>query len=96
MLNNWRQMAKKTRNSTKTPERSTSERIEYHKGINRTLRKRIDNLENRMHDLETRMNKYKELLPEPECINFGTPKKVDEREEFLKKYHPNHRNEEDE
>ena len=86
-------MVKKTRNSTKSPEKSISEKVNYYKGINRTLRKRVENLENRMHDLETRMNKYKELLPDPECINFGTPKKVNEREEFLKKYHPNHKEE---
>ena len=88
-------MPKKTRNSTKTPERSISERINHYKGVNRTLRKRVDNLENRMYELEQRMKKYKDLLPdEPaECINFGTPKKVNEREEFLKKYHPNHKEE---
>ena len=77
-------------NPITSPEKSISERINHYKGVNRTLRKRVDNLEARMYELEQRMKKYKDLLPdEPaECINFGTPKKVDKREEFLKKYHP--------
>lgn len=89
-------MPKKTRNSTKTPEKSISDRINHYKGVNRTLRKRVENLEARLYELEQRMNKYKRLLPdEPEeCINFGTPKKVDKRDEFLKKYHPDHKEKE--
>ena len=87
-------MVKKTRNSTKKPELSTSEKINHYKGVTRTLRKRVENLETRLYDLEQRMNKYKHLLPkEVECIKPKKEKNIEEdtRNDFLKKYHPKYR-----
>lgn len=68
------------------PEKSVSDKVEHHKAVNRTLRKRIDNLEKRILVLEERMNKFKNLLPEEVPKNFGTPKKKKEteKEKFLK------------
>ena len=82
----------KNRKSTKMPEQSISDKINHHKGVNRTLRKRLDNLEKRMIILEERLSKYKKLIPD-EPINWGTPKKPTEedvRKAFLEKFHPDH------
>lgn len=88
-------MTKKSRNSTKSPEKSISDKVNYYKGFNRTLRKRIENLEARLFDLETRMNKYKHLLDE-ECINSKDGKNIepDSRDGFNKRFNPSY-NEED-
>ena len=85
---------KKARKSTKTPEKSISDRVEFHKGQNKTLRKRIDNLEKRLFALEERMAKYKKLLPDDAPLNFGKAKakaktQEDFRQEFLKEFRPN-------
>ena len=88
---------KKTRKSNKMPEKSISDKVNHYKGVNRTLRKRIENIEKRMYDLEQRMSKYKKLLPdEPECIKYIEPKNADEdvRDDFLRRFHPNFREEE--
>ena len=50
---------KKTRKTKKDPEQSISEKVNYYKGINRTLRKRIDNLEKRMFALEQKIPENK-------------------------------------
>ena len=85
-------MTKKSRNSTKIPELSTSSKVNHYKGVTRTLRKRVDNLEARLFDLETRMNRYKHLLDE-ECIKSKDGKNIepDIRETFNKKFNPNYK-----
>jgi hypothetical protein len=88
-------MVKKTRNSTKIPELSTSAKVNHYKGVTRTLRKRVDNLEARLYEVETRINKYKHLLAD-ECINSKKGKNIepDIRDEFDKRYNPRY-NEDD-
>ncbi len=78
------------------PEKSISDKVNYYKGLTRTLRKRIDILEKRMTAIEDRMAKFKHLLPKPECINSKKEKnkKDDFRKEFLKQHHPQHKEEE--
>ena len=82
-------MTKKTRNSTKKPEQSISEKINHYKGVNRTLRKRLENVEARLIELETRMNKYKHLLAD-ECIKSKKTKNIedDTREAFNRRFNP--------
>lgn len=90
-------MAKKARKSQKMPEKSISDKVNHYKGVNRTLRKRIENIEKRMYALEQRMAKYKKLLPnEPECIIYEEEKNIDDdvREDILRRFHPNYREEE--
>ena len=84
---------KRTKNSTKSPELSISDKINHYKGYNRTLRKRLENLEQRLYELEQRMNKYKHLLPD-ECIKPEKEKNIepDTREDFNKKFNPKFRN----
>ena len=87
---------KKTRKSNKMPEKSISEKVNHYKGETRTLRKRIDNLEKRMLEMEQRLTRYKKLLPtEPKHVNFEQEKETDDpRQEFLRKFHPNFKEEE--
>ena len=87
-------MVKKTRNSTKMPEKSISDKVNYYKGFTRTLRKRIDYLETRVFELETRMNKYKHLL-DIECINLKKGKKIepDVRDKFNERFNPGYKDE---
>ena len=83
---------KKDRNKMKVVEKSTSEKVNFYKGETRTLRRRIDNLEKRIAQMEERMNKYKKLIPD-EPLNFGMSPKVKKEKkakEFKKKFMEEH------
>lgn len=76
------------------PEKSTSAKVNHYKGETRTLRRRIDNLEKRITQLESQLSKYKKLIPD-EPLNFGMSpvtkkqKKADEfRKKFLEEHYP--------
>lgn len=87
-------MTKKIR-KPKVPEQSISSKVNYYKSINRSLRKRIDNLEKRMVTVEHKMGKYKKLL-EVECIKPKQEKntKEDFRKKFNKEFNPSYKEEE--
>ena len=92
-------MNKKTKKSTKLPEQTISERIRYHKSETKTLRKRIDNLEKRMFELEQRLANYQKGLQEPEVSAFAGYEKKKEKKSFREKFMEEHypgRNDEDE
>lgn len=48
---------KNDKKSKKIPEQSTSSKINHYKGVTKTLRKRIDNLEKRMVMMEQKIEK---------------------------------------
>lgn len=85
-------MSQKKRTKQKVPEKSISDKVNHYKGQTKTLRRRIDNLEKRLLELEARMNKYKKLLPEPDDAFSGYKKKEKTKKEVIedinKKFNP--------
>lgn len=77
-------MAKKDKKSKKIPEQSSSEKVEYYKGLTRTVKKRVDNLEKRVYMLEQQLQKVKLSKEEVKCIN--SKDKKNSRKEFMEKW----------
>lgn len=84
---------KKKKGSKHIPEKSISERIRFHKGQTKTLRKRLDYLEKRVADLELKMSKVytktkREVIEPVEEV-------IDPRKEFIKHFHPDYKDKEE-
>lgn len=75
-------MVKKTSKSRKVPEKSISDKVNHYKGIARTVKKRMENLEKRVQILEQKMAKV--YIKPDEVIE---EKQEDcPRKDFLKKW----------
>ena len=79
---------KKTKKSKRVPEQTQSEKLQYEKAENRSLRKRITNLENRMLQIEKIIEKFdKKPVKKIKKKEVKSDKELF-REEFLKKHRP--------
>ena len=66
------------------PEQSISDKVNYYKGIAKTVRKRMENLEKRMQALEQRIEKLTNKSESVKCIKSG--KEKNPREAFLDRW----------
>jgi hypothetical protein len=90
---------KKNSKTKKQPEKSISEKVNHHKGERNALKKRVKNLEKRLLDFETRLNKYIAKEPVDNWGGYNKKKKKQKeqesfREKFLKEHHPKNKEEE--
>ncbi len=82
----------------KIPEKSISEKVNHHKGERNALKKRVKNLEKRLLDFETRLNKHIAKEPVDNWGGYNKKKQKDQesfREKFLREHHPNNKKEEE-
>ena len=82
---------KKNSKTKKQPEKSISDKVNHHKGERNALKKRVKNLEKRLLDLETRLNKVVAKEPKDNWGGYAKKKENDResfREKFWREHHP--------
>lgn len=74
---------------SKVPEKATTDKLRYYKGVVKELTKELRNLKDRVGDLETQMSK---IYTNPKKYT-KTKASIDERERelLLKKYNPDYK-----
>lgn len=88
-------MPKKNQKTKKMPEKSQKEKLEHYKGENKLLKKRMTNLERRVHILEQKLDKFKDLDVETFANYKKKSPKESFREKFLREWHPNYKEEDE-
>ena len=66
------------------PEQSISDKVNYYKGIAKTVRKRMENLEKRVQVLEQKLSKIYTKPDDVKCIKSDVKK--NSRKEFMNKW----------